>query len=346
MSFDEKVKADFSHARFLAHVRDLVTRIWKQPNELLSFEEVRRAVHANSQHYAGLQTVEVNKIIGTTGRYQDFDRAFLPKQDYTADRWQSIDRAYYQAIELPPVSLYKVGDVYFVRDGHHRVSVARQQGVQYIDAEVIESESRVPVTPDLRPEDLVIKGEYADFLEETKLDRLRPDQKIEFSTPGGYRTLLEHIAVHRYFLGQESGREVSQEEAVTSWYDNLYLPVVEVIRLQNVLADFPNRTEVDLYLWIMDHLYYLREQYGSEVSPEEAVTDFTEQFSQKPGRRLGRNLHRAVEALEEAVEEILPLAPLTEECPALPAGRPQQLLLSEPSPTERADNEKDAPEEP
>jgi len=302
--FEAKVAADFSRARFKAFFNDIISLISGRSNELLSFDEVARRLKIRQRRYGGLRTVELDKIVGSVGRYRDFDRAFLPTQSHTQGKWKSVDRAHYQEVELPPIQLYKVGDVYFVRDGHHRVSVAREKGIKFIDAEVIECEARVPVTPDLRPEDLAIKGEYVDFLEATGLDRLRPDQSIEFSVPGNYRILLEHISVHRYFMGIEQGREVSWEEAVASWYDDVYMPIVRIIREQNILAEFPGRTEADLYLWIMDHLYYLRERYGSGVGAEEAAADFAEQFSERPVKKALRGVKRVAE--EIATETPLP----------------------------------------
>ncbi len=288
--FQGAVDADFSRARLKAFFADVAAILSRRPNALLTFDEVRDKLHIRQQIYRGVRAVPVAKIVGTVNRYADFDRHFLPTQSHTQDRWKSIDRAHYQAVNLPPVVLYQIGDAYFVRDGHHRVSVARQQGVEFIDAEVIECQARVPIAPDLRPDDLIIKGEYTDFLERTGLDRLRPDQHVEFSIPGNYQALLKHIAVHHYFLGLERDAEVSWEEAVCSWYDNLYLPIVEAIRAQNVLAEFPGRTEADLYLWIMDHRHYLSERYGEAVEPEEAAADFAAHFSQRLVKRVIREV--------------------------------------------------------
>jgi hypothetical protein len=199
-------------------------------------------------------------------------------QRSTRQRWQSIDRAFYEDVDLPPVQLYKVGDAYFVKDGNHRVSVARERGVQFIDAEVIECRAKVPLTPDVTADDLETIGEYAAFLKWSELDRLRPDQDIYFTTPGGYHQLREHISVHRYYLGIEHNSPIPLLQAVTSWYDNVYLPVVQVIREEDVLGRFPGRSEADLYLWIMDHLYYLREQTSASVDTEDAIADFAENF--------------------------------------------------------------------
>jgi len=312
--FQREINADFSHARWRAFLGEVASLLFGHSNELLSFDQVKAALKVHGQVYRGIQAVPIAQIVGSVDRYRDFDRAFLPTQTHTAFRWKRVDQAHYQDINLPPVQLYQMGDVYFVRDGNHRVSVARERGVEFIDAEVIELETRVPVEADLRPEDLDIKSEYTDFLEATHLDRLRPDQRIEFSAPGHYRTLIEHIATHRSFMGLEQQREIPWEEAVAHWYDTLYQPIVRVIREQNVLADFPNRTEADLYLWIMDHRYYLGKRFGEDVTFEEAATDFAEQFSEQPVKRVIRGVKQVVESLSSE----MPVAPAGDEAATPP----------------------------
>jgi len=127
--------------------------------------------------------------------------------------------------------------------------------------------------------DLLIKQERVAFLEKTHLNRLRPDQSVEFTVSGRYRDLLEHIEVHRHYLGQERGREVSYQKAVTSWYDNVYLPIVQAIGEYGVLSRFPGRSEADLYIWISRWQYDLSERYGKPVSAQEAVGGFADQRS-------------------------------------------------------------------
>jgi hypothetical protein len=301
--YEAAVASDFSRARGRAFFNEIVSFLFGEDNRLLSFDAVKHSLRIGGQSYLGVRTVEVAKIVGSVDRYADFDRAFMPTQTHTAERWKSVDRAHYQSIELPPVSLYKVADMYFVRDGHHRVSVAREQGIEFLDAEIIACETRVPLSGPLRPEDLVIVGEYADFLEKTGLDRLRPDERIAFSIPGQYSTLLQHIETHRYFLGQERQGPVPWEEAVTSWYDTLYLPVVRIIRERRVLDHFPDRTEADLYVWIMDHLYYLREQCGPDLDLGTAADDFTVQFGQPEGG-LGGWAKKLADGMEDVLDRL------------------------------------------
>lgn len=269
-----RVRADFGRARWKAFLNSVWAALDGRPNRLLSYDEVKEALRIGGPIYRGVQTVRLDQIGGSLNRYQQFDRAFLPTQDETAPRWQNIDRAFYQEISLPPVVLYKVGQVYFVVDGHHRVSVAREQGQEFIEAEVRECAVKVEVTPDLRPEDLEVLGEQVEFLERTGLDRLRPDAHIQVSVPDGFSRMLEHIAVHRYFMGLDLKRDVSEEEAVAHWYDTVYAPIVAVVRASNVLEDFPGKTEGDLYLWVLDHQEYLAEQGRPLQPPDRAAQEF------------------------------------------------------------------------
>ena len=286
---DESRRAEeaFGSARRRAWWRDVMARLAGRPNTLLSYQQVKNALRLGGPIYRGVQPVPVAQIIGSVDRYRDFDEVFLPAQDRTAQRWKSIARAYYEDVDLPPVRLYKVGDAYFVLDGHHRVSVAREQGMDFIDAEVQEVVSRVPLSADLKAEDVRVLHEYRRFLDRTRLDQVRPDQRIRFTVAGGFDRLLEHIATHRIFMQLEQQRAVSEEEAVLHWYDTVYKPLVEVIREHGVLKEFPNRTESDLYLWITEHYYYLREKLA-DVSIEQAAEDYADQYSEKPIKRLVR----------------------------------------------------------
>jgi nucleotide-binding universal stress UspA family protein len=198
---------------------------------------------------------------------------------------------------LPPIDVFKVGEAYFVIDGNHRVSVARQMGATHIQANVTEIETRVPLSPDVQPDELILKAEYTNFLEVTRLDELRPEADLNITVPGRYATLLEHIEIQRYFLGLELGREIKYEEAVTHWYDTIYRPVAEVIREQEVLKDLPGRTETDLYVWISKHREALEKALGWEVRTEAATADLVEQFSPRAQRRLARLTGRLVDVL-------------------------------------------------
>jgi len=249
----------------------------RNTDTLLPFDLVKEKIHIRGWRYLGFREVEIEKIMGSVDRYQDFSRAFLPKQ---ADqgRLRRIKRAMEREEALPPVRLYKVGEIYFVEDGHHRVAAARERGAKFIDAEVTEFIPNVPLEPGITDRELLIKAEYSEFLRQTKLQELRPGARIEFSDLGKYRVLLEHIEVHRFFRAKEEGREIPFQEAVVSWYDNVYKPLVEAFRKTRILDFFPGRTEADLYLWVSEHLHRLRRWLDPGIGPKEAVEDFVDRL--------------------------------------------------------------------
>ncbi|NTU56679.1 MAG: hypothetical protein HGA79_10560, partial [Anaerolineales bacterium] len=276
-SFSEQSRADFQRALF----KSFMNRVWDslsgQRTTLLSYDDIKEKLHIGGPIYRGVQTVRVDQIAGSLNRYHEFDRVFLPASDKLATRWQNVNRAFYQDVSLPPVVLYKVAQVYFVVDGHHRVSVAREQGQIYIEAEVRECSTRVDITADIKPEDLEILEDKVHFLERTCLDSLRPDADIRLTIPDGFERMLEHIAVHRYFMGLDLKRDISEQEAIADWYDHVYMPVVNVIRETGILKEFPQKTEGDLYLWVLDHQHYLVMEEGQTLQPPvEAARNFVE----------------------------------------------------------------------
>jgi len=274
-NYSQEAKADFSRARWKAFVRNVLASLRGDKNTLLSYDEVKEKLHIGGPIYRGLRTVLLSQIVGSLNRYHEFDAAFLPKNDENAGRWQSVDRAFYQEISLPPIVLYKVGEVYFVVDGHHRVSVAREQNAEFIDAEVRECSSKVKITSGLKSEDLEILQEKVEFIEATGLDQLLPGVDIYLNIPDGFSRMLEHIAVHRYFMGLDEKRDISEREAVLHWYETVYKPITKVIRESGILEIFPGKSEGDLYLWVLDHQEYLNEEEGRDLQPPiSAAWDF------------------------------------------------------------------------
>jgi hypothetical protein len=271
-----RVQADFNKARFKSFIKQAMAVLSGQrPTTLLSYDEIKEKLHIGGPIYRGVKTIRVDQIAGSLNRYYEFDRAFLPKEDQLAARWQQVNRAFYQDIHLPPVVLYKVGEVYFVVDGHHRVSVAREQGQVFIDAEIRECATRVNITPDIKLKDLEILGAKVNFLERTALDNIRPQANIKLTIPDGFERMLEHIAVHRYFMGLDMQRDITEQEAVAHWYDKVYLPIVEVIRRSDILKNFPDKTEGDVYMWTLDHQHYLSKEKGKPLQPpHEAARKF------------------------------------------------------------------------
>ena len=264
---------DFHEARQRAAVEAILARMTGKSNELLSYEEVAQKLKLQARAERGIQSIPLEAIVGSVGRYTDFTRTFLPRNPVDEDRWARVKASLSDNLAgWPPIEVYQVGEVYFVLDGNHRVSIARQEGWEKIEARVIEVKTNVPLTPDVSPDDLIVKAEYAGFLDETELLRLRPEADLSVSVPGQYAKLREYIQVHRYYMGLDFQRDISYAEALTHWYDTEYLPLVTVIRERGLLRWFPERTETDLYLWVSEHRAALQESLGWELRPD-AVAD-------------------------------------------------------------------------
>ncbi|MBA3423019.1 MAG: chromosome partitioning protein ParB [Rubrobacter sp.] len=275
MQPNEQADIDFSRARRRAFLRRIGAYLRRDPasNRLLSFDEVKKTLGLVSQAYLGMRTVEASKIVGSVGRHRDFDRAFLPSKPGLGERWKRIDQMMRRG-EIPPISLFKIGDAYFVNDGNHRVSVARQQGIEMIDAEVTELRTRVPIDSTLTARDLLHKLEYRHLLERLPVDRVLPEIKVELSDVADYRRLATYVEAHGFRLSQLWRRYVSPEEVLRDWYEYSYRPISEMIREERILDAFSDRTEMDLYLWILFHREQLAlEARDERISPEAAKDD-------------------------------------------------------------------------
>jgi len=293
---------EWQQARKAAFVQEVLDSLARRPSDLLPFDEVRQQLRLYHKRYRGLQDVPLDQIVGSVGRYRDFTRAFLPRQDGLEDRWRKIERLVSSGGGLPPVELFKVGQVYFVHDGNHRVSVARQNKAPSIEAYVWEYETRVPLEPDTDVRDLWGKAARRAFLERTNLDRLCADVDIELTHPDGYDDLLHEIEAFQKSLSRIDERKIPFDEAATLWCEMQYTPIVQLIRQRDTLQDFPNRTEADLYLWVRRNQEELEVRYGQKVLMEEAAADLAERFGEKPSSV--SRVREAAQRLAEGVREV------------------------------------------
>lgn len=270
---------DFRRARNRAALQEILERLTGKSTELLSYEDVRQKLRATGVVSHSLREIPLDAIVGSVGRYNDFTRNFLPKLDSDQDRWARVKVAASDMGGLPPVEVYQIGEAYFVHDGHHRISIARQIGADTVQAYVTEIRSRVPLAPDSQPDDLIIMAEYVEFLNQTKLDAMYPETDLSVTRAGQYQKLLDHIEVHRHYMGLEQMREIPYEEAVSHWYETVYLPVVEIIRELGIMQNFPLRTETDLYLWIGKHRSDIEKWLGWEIPTSAAAVDLVDRES-------------------------------------------------------------------
>jgi hypothetical protein len=299
----------FEHAHRQAMLADLLRLVGRHASDLVPFDAVRTRLRGASEIKRGTQFIPLRSIVGSVGRYRDFTREFLPRDAVMEERWRRLDEAVNRLQDLPPIDVYKVGDVYFVSDGNHRVSVARANGAESIEANVTEIPLRVSLTPEMNIDEVILSVERAEFGRHTGLEDLRPQSNVVFTVPGRYEEALQHIEAHRWYLGEARGQEVAYADAVTSWFDNVYLPAIEAVRHSGLLKGFPKRTEADLYLWTMRHLSDLQKQYSPAVDPEMAAADLARQHSDQP-------LQRVVRAVKRRAQDLLPgehVPPIVEE---------------------------------
>jgi nucleotide-binding universal stress UspA family protein len=288
-------REDFKRARRRAALQVIMAGVTGRSAELLSYDEVRAKLRAREGSAQVLEDVPLDAIVGSVGRYSDFTRSFLPLQSSAEERWVGVKTAVAGMSGVPPIEVYQIGEVYFVKDGNHRVSVARQMGASHIEAYVTEVRTKVPLAADLQLDDLIVEAEHVDFMEHTHLDSLRPEADLRVTVPGQYEELEQHIEVQHFLMGMEQEREISFEEAVTHWYDTAYLPVVRVIQERGVLRDFPGRTETDLYVWIVKHRVALERESGWEIGLESAAADLVDRFSPRRQRVVGRVTRRVLD---------------------------------------------------
>src|SRR5512140_2656007 len=166
---------DFQAARQRAALQEILARFTGKSSQLLSYDEVADKLKLRVRTDRGIHQVPLDAIVGSVGRYADFTRSFLPRRMEDRERWARVKAAMSDGANMPPVELYKVGEAYFVMDGNHRVSIARQEGLPNIEAHVVELKTDVPLTPDLQVDDLIIKSEHAAFLEATRIHESRPN---------------------------------------------------------------------------------------------------------------------------------------------------------------------------
>jgi hypothetical protein len=270
---------DWEHARREAVFREVVCAIKGCSVDLLSFNEVKDRLHLTEMSYHGIHEIAIKHIRGSVGRYHDFATDFLPRKTHLKERWENVDR-YLSRQGESPIQVYQVGEAYFVIDGNHRVSVARQLGRKSIQAEVWQYATPVELSNEADHDELLLKAEHANFLAQTQIEEHIPDHSINITTPGGYRSLIAQLETYRSGLEDAGGESVSMEEASLKWYHEVYEPSTRTIRESGVMDRYPKRTEADLFIWVWANQedlkdfspYDLREAFkGNRIQGDKAL---------------------------------------------------------------------------
>jgi nucleotide-binding universal stress UspA family protein len=264
---------DFQTAHLRAKLQGVLARVTGKSNELLSYEEIASKLKLQGRSDKGLQTIPLDAVVGSVGRYSDFTRTFLPRRARDQQRWAGVKAATLDPLGAgwQPIEVYKVSEVYFVLDGNHRVSIAKQEGWKTIQAHVIEIRTDVPLTPDIQPDELIVRAEYADFLEQTGLNKIQEPVELKLTIPGGYQKLLDEICTFRCQVEEKDKAGCTVQRAAEEWYHEIYLPFAEAVRERGMMRWFPDRTVADLYVWMAEHRAELEKELGWTIRPEAAA---------------------------------------------------------------------------
>jgi hypothetical protein len=282
-------RSTFPKARRRKAYRRIVDTIKQEDTgELLPLDEVTRRLRQFEQTYVGIQAIPVDRIVGTLDRTADYDREFLPRRRGMGERWRRVEQV--GPASFPPIVVYELDGQYFVVDGHHRVAIAKQLGMDYIDAEVTRLRTRFPLPEGADIARIIFREQEGLFMEESGLARARPEAHIEVSRPHGYVELLEQVKVHGYHLMMERGEVLPPEEIAADWYDWVYLPVVVAMHNAGLFELYPRALEGDLFLWVQQR----RRELFTELGPRSLEDD----IRALRDAEISHRQHRARRALE------------------------------------------------
>lgn len=260
MDFTNAMDADYdwSNARRKLLYKEVVCFFRGCSVDLQSFETVRKEQHLHQYIDRGMQTIALDRVVGSVGRFKDFGDNFLPKNPQLRDRWERVDTLMRQG-KTPPIDVYQVGEFYYVLDGNHRVSVAKQRNLETIEAYVMEFTTPVQAEEGEGFNEAVIRAEKAAFVENAGPPNEELAREMNITCPGCYKELSDLIEAYRQGYEESWRLPMSYEEAFAAWHKEVYAPAVQAIRENDMLADFPDRTEGDLFIWTWQNNQTLEE---------------------------------------------------------------------------------------
>jgi len=252
----QDAQSDFSRARRRQALSRLARRLRREPddvNVILPFDEVVEALGWRGERRLGLQVIALDSIVGTVDRSRDFDRSFRPTSRRVRRRWEGIAEAIRRGQSMPPIDVYRIGEMHFVRDGHHRVSVARAMGLDKIDAYVTEIVTAVGADQRTRLRDLALKSHERLFFERVPLPPgSRP--QIQLADEWRYAELAESVEAWGFRAMQGLGEFMTREEVAERWFRDEYNPVVNMLREADLIG---SGTETEAYLRVAGLRYLL-----------------------------------------------------------------------------------------
>lgn len=275
-----EARQDFEKARRRARRSEVSARLTGRANRLIPFEEIRSELRQQNPLYRGVQQIKIDDIIGSVGRYRDFNREFLPLTDTMRERWVTV-QSLTVAQGWPPIELYKVGDAYFVRDGNHRTAIARQMGNTRIEAHVWEFPADISLSNVSSLDEALIALGASEFELQTNIASWAPDHNIVFTAPGRYGELLVQIEDLRAKLERIDGESTTFEQAAPLWYELVYLPTIQIIDASELNEAFAGRTIADIFVWMSIHRKELGELYGDYANLSDLASILVERY--RPG---------------------------------------------------------------
>lgn len=294
---------DFNRARNKAFVNSIQHLLSPEEVSLISLNDVKQMIKPMNETYVGMKVIPIAKVVGSEGRYNDFDNRFFPKSSHLKARWEHVDEAALRSIDLPPIKVYEISGLYFVRDGNHRVSVAKARGTEFIDAEVVSLQSEIILKQPDNIKDIVnqiINYEKRVFYSETGFGDITDYWCLDFSRTGRYDVIYNHILTHKYFMNQNKEEEISLAEAIDSWYKNVYFPLASIIIKNKMLRSFPHRTVADLYVWLVRYWDDLKKKFGDDISIDEVAKNFEKIYRIPLHRRIVNRIKSII--LRKAIE--------------------------------------------
>jgi hypothetical protein len=250
------VENDFMRARRHQAMSRLVQKLTREPddvNMILPFNEVIEAVGMEGERNLGLQTITLDTVVGSVDSLRDFDRRFRPTSARVRERWERMALAQRRGVSMPPIDVYRVGSLHFVRDGHHRVSIAIATGQTMIDAYVTEVRTTLSATGISRRSDLLMKSYQRVFYARVPLPPAAREN-IELTDPWSYAVLGEAVEAWGARYMQHEGRYCDREQIAAKWYADEYLPVVEMISEADLLG---SGTPTEAYMRVAGERYRL-----------------------------------------------------------------------------------------
>ncbi len=277
-----EARAEWNKARRKVMWSNIVSFLQRDNSELMNFNEVAQRLNLKHAVYRGVQVVPLERIVGSVGRYQDFTDSFLPRSAEMGERWANVATLQLDGRSqgFPPVEIYKIGKWYFVKDGHHRISVARQLDLPDIEAYVWEyAQPELDVRDSSNLDEVLLGWEYQDFINQTKLDELRPDHDFQVTVPGGYHQALTQISHYQSVLSKIDKEPIAYQDAVTAWYDMVFETLVHQLRESGIFDLFPNRTSADFFVWITRYREKLEDEYGEKLFIQDVVHEVKKQHA-------------------------------------------------------------------